>query len=167
MNNDALKGAQDYLRQQAKIISDTPTEKMLQTDRFGIVGGFTELAPLFERTKRLLKALSESDFTLLSQAKLDHLASLTQNILARFQEFMSYSPGSNPTQERAIKIRNYMETFDAFFDNVAPIIALPRVDLIDKQVQVSNLLEELNEIKLKAQKEVAERNHLVLSISSL
>jgi hypothetical protein len=98
----------------------TNVEDLVQTTRLGREAGFEELRSLFQKSIMLFQALSTANLDFLSEAKLQRLANVANEMNNEFAQVRGFQ--LNQLQNRQSRMQSVRQKFDECYDVIAPIV---------------------------------------------
>lgn len=101
-------------------IATTNVEDLVQTTRLGREAGFEEIRGSFQKTIMLFQALSSANLDLLSEAKLQRLGNLANEMNNEFAQIKGFQ--INQLQNRQSRMQSVRQMFDQCYDVIAPIV---------------------------------------------
>ena len=107
-------------------LTQLKVEDVVQASKLGEMFSFSSAAPLVEKTKAICQSLASSRLDLASEAKLQALVNVTNELIRCIGEFRNFSPTQQPnaTQRRDGLVIQFRSAFDQAFDVFAGVLAI-------------------------------------------
>ena len=118
------KEIRKHLQEVLGQLTSIKIDSLIRRKELGTSLNFEEGKPIFERTLKLFKDLSEASLDIVPYNSLNQIKSTADQALNRFNEIQNFDPNQgNPAEQRTTLINAVANGFDGHFNIISPIIS--------------------------------------------